>query len=218
MATRRIWIVSVACSIAVCFLCLQAWEIYRIRALEGEIIDVQWNRASDQMEKGDSITPNVGVIQFIKGNSFSITLDKVAYTQSGLYLKGTIGNATNLNLSNLTLTFAATKQIYEMRGDFDKADKQTRATFYWLGSPEIGSAQSTTIATLIGGGTQNFEVTIPNVRQTPNGVRITVVFSGNVTPISFSYLSPIYWPLRLRTFILWPAPPAFGFLPSALSR
>src|SRR5262249_30753539 len=137
-----------------------------------------WNHVSDSLEKEDSITPNVGTIQFIKGNTFSIQLEKVDYSADGLHLAGMIGNATNLYLSNLTLTFTATKQIYQMREDFDKEDEKERAVFAWLGVPAIRNAQSSAIASLYPGGRQPFDVTIPNVKQVANGVRVTVVFSG----------------------------------------
>lgn len=174
---RSYWIASLG-AVALIVVGLHGWELYQIHTLAGALNDARWDRVSDALTKQDSITTNVGNIQFIKGNAFSIELEKVDYTANGLHLTGYIGNATNLYLSNLTLTFTATKQVYDMRADFDKADEKTRSVFDWLGVPTVGNAQSSAITSLTPGTKQAFDVTIPNVKQTTSGVRVTVEFSG----------------------------------------
>lgn len=174
---RRIWIVLGA-GVSLIVIGLLGWTLYEIHSLSTALTDAQWDRISDSLSREDSIAPSVGSIQFIKENAYSIELDRVEYTSNGLHMTGYVGNATNLYVSNLTLTFNATKQVSDMRADFDNADDKTRAVFDWLGVTSIGSAQSQAILSLAPGTKQAFEVTIPNVKQTANGVRITVYFSG----------------------------------------
>jgi hypothetical protein len=173
--------IIIGCSILLAVLgalASQAWEVYRILSLTKDLNELKWDRVSDALDKADAITLNVGTIQFIKGNTFSITLDSVAYNGNGLDLKGHVGNASNLYLSNLTLNFSATKQVYEMRDDYNKKTESDQGMFAIFGEPTIGTAQSSAIASLPPAGQAEFEVTIPNVKQTETGVRIPVFFSG----------------------------------------
>ena len=87
-----------------------------------------------------------------------------------------LANPTHLTISNLSLKFTATKQLYQYREDFDK-DKDGMMMFF--GPPEIGDAPSV-LRSLFSCPvlTQTFDVTVPNVKQTTEGVRLVVAFSG----------------------------------------
>jgi hypothetical protein len=120
----------------------------------------------------DTITTDVGVIQFLR-RGFSIEIDSAIYTADGLKLRGFIGNPLNLSISNLTLKFAATKPLYSYKDEFPKDN------FSFLFGPQsIGEAQTSPIVSLLPRGREAFEVTIPNVKQTKDGLRIHLTFSG----------------------------------------
>ena len=72
----------------------------------------------------------------------------------------------------------ATKAIFEMRKDYDKNPDKDKDMFGFFGFPTIGTAQSAPISILLPGSRQEFEATIPNVKQTANGGRIEVEFTG----------------------------------------
>lgn len=175
---RKKLIVVLSLVLTILVVGLVGWNTYKMRNLEKQIADDRWEEVSDQMTKQDVLTPDVGVMQFVRGNTFTINLEKVDYGTNGLHLHGKIGNATNLYISNLALTFTVTKQIFEMREDFDKADKTNQEMFQYFGSPSIGNAQSSAISALTPGNVQDFDVTIPNVKQAKNPPRIVVTFSG----------------------------------------
>lgn len=116
------------------------------------------------------ITPEVGMIEFIE-RGFSIEIESAKYTQEGLYLKGYLGNPTNLWIYNLTLTFRAVR--VPTHDEWLKTKK--------FEPKEIGVGQTSPITILEPGKRQLFEVTIPNVKQVSNKSerpRITVDFSG----------------------------------------
>jgi hypothetical protein len=115
----------------------------------------------------------VGTIQFLKRGGYSIQLDTAKYTNEGLELAGFVGNPTNLWISNLSLKFSAQKELYQYRDDFDKDEFS-----FYFGPQAIGEVQSSPITSLIPGGRQPFNVTIPNVKQTKEGIRLVVVFTG----------------------------------------
>jgi hypothetical protein len=110
---------------------------------------------------------------FLKRGGYSIQLDAAKYTGDGLHLEGFAGNPTNLWLSNLSLKFSATKNLYEYKDDFGKDELS-----FFFGPQAVGEAQCSPISSLSPGGRQPFEVTIPNVKQTQDGIRITVAFTG----------------------------------------
>jgi hypothetical protein len=155
-------------------------EIYR---LETRVSELQWESVVADFIKHDTIAPEVGIIQFIKSGTFSIVLDKVEYKSDGLLLEGSIGNASNIRVDNLSLQFVATKQIIDLKADYNKTHGEARDTFSLFGYPTIGTGQSTAFTVYPGAHTA-FSVTIPNVKQTKGGERIEVSFSGE----RYSYL------------------------------
>ena len=175
---RKIWKVIAISSASLVVVGVTAYELWQIHNLSIALAGERWSKVTTDLNAQDSFDPTVGNIQFIKGKTFSIELQKVDYNANGMHLQGRIGNATNLYLYNLTLTFTATKPIYKMREDYDKLDENERSMFGFFGSPKIGSAQSPAIFSLAPGTTASFEVTIPNARQTTDSIRIAVDFSG----------------------------------------
>jgi len=120
---------------------------------------------------GDFVEPKVNMIQFLR-HGYSISFNRVDYTQNGLELSGEIGNATQLWISSLALNFIARPYPYKIE------DKWRNQKYPWW-SPEwdIGTAQ-TTVGLLNPGSTTPFSVTIPNVKQTSDNIQIAVLFSG----------------------------------------
>src|ERR1035437_637773 len=149
---------------------LTVWQIFKLRK---DVAGLRWSDAIRDREDDSVITPDVGTIQFMKKGGYSITLDTAKYTGDGLYLHGVIGNPTRLTVSSLSLKFTATKQLYQYQNDFNKDPY-----LILFGPPPIGEAQCSPIAYFFSGSTQPFEVTIPNMKQTKEGVRLVVAFQG----------------------------------------
>jgi hypothetical protein len=148
----------------------QFWQLHKIRE---DLGDLQWNVALHNRDDESVITPEVGTIQFLKKGGHSIELETVKYSGDGLYLKGFVGNPTNLWVTSLSLKFTATKQLYQYEDDY----KKDRWVLFF--SPTaIGEAQCSPIATLGPGLRHPFEVSIPNVKQTKEGIRLVVAFTG----------------------------------------
>lgn len=124
----------------------------------------------------DLLTPQVGTIQFLK-RGYSVAFEKVEYTGNGLVLKGRIGNPSNLWVSSLTLRFDARPSIHKLADKWHEFRK-----WGWNDEWNIGSAQ-TSVGVLAPGATSPFDVTLPNVKQTPEAVEIAVFFMGE----SYSY-------------------------------
>lgn len=132
---------------------------------------------TDYDSSTDFVMPQVNTIQFLR-RGFSISFDRVDYTPSGLVLDGTVGNPTQLWISSLALNFTARPYPFQIK------EKWTRDSFpFWNTDWDIGSGQ-TTVGLLNPGTTAPFSVTVPNVKQTSNGIEIAVSFSGE----RYSYL------------------------------
>lgn len=157
---------------AILFVGLQSVEAWQILNLRKRVADAEWSIGVQSKDQEDTITPDVGTIQFLK-RGYSIELESVKYTGEGLTLKGFIGNATNLSLTNLTLKFTVTKPLYAYRDEFRSSD-----WFFFFGLQPIGEAQTSPIESLLPRSKGPFEVTIPNVKQTKEGVRIELRFTG----------------------------------------
>jgi hypothetical protein len=148
-------------------------QIIEGRKLRSRILELEW---ADQVKGSylDTIEPNVGTIQFLR-RDYTIELTRVNYTPSGLVLDGYVGNPTQIWISSLTLQFTAYEPLSSQRDKFSSEQSQ----YFFIFSVEtIGSAQAETIDNLSPGGRQPFHVAIPNVRQTKDGVQLTVAFSG----------------------------------------
>jgi hypothetical protein len=143
----------------------------QIGSLRRDKEDLEWHLEKETVTAHqDRINTKVGEIQFLR-RGYSIVLEGVNYTQDGLRLKGYVGNPTNLSISNLTLNFRAYKPLDEYRYDYLKRSGRFKMD-------PIGEAQSSPIASLAPGTIELFEVTIPNVKQTKDGIRLTVSFFG----------------------------------------
>lgn len=166
---KRIWVTLVLVGIAG-LLSFQSWQVH---LLKGGLADLKWDLAVQGHNDDNVITPDVGTIQFLKRGGYSIQLIAATYTADGLHLDGFVGNPTNLWISGLSLKVSATKNLYEYRDDFQKNEFS-----FFFGPQSIGEAQCSPIASLGPGAKQPFSITIPNVKQTKEGLRLTVEFTG----------------------------------------
>ena len=155
----------------VLFIAALSFQFYEIKKIKTSIEDIQWDLALNDKNQENTLTPDVGVSSF--KNGYSIELESVKYIGDGLYLKGFIGNPHFLSVYNLTLSFQAYKPLYEYREEF----KKNHFAFIF-GLNMTGEAQSATIETLNPSQKALFEVTIPNVKQTKEGIYLTVTFKG----------------------------------------
>jgi hypothetical protein len=126
-----------------------------------------------EAESDDYVKPIVNAIQFFH-DGYSMQFDKVEYTPQGLLLSGEIGNPNTYRVSNLDLNFAARPDAAKVRDKWDKGDKNFAV---WPPEWDIGSAR-THIGDLEPGHTARFNVTIPNVKEKSDQIRIAVLFSG----------------------------------------
>jgi hypothetical protein len=145
--------------------------LWRVHKLSETVDDLSFSiTASDYARDNDLVTPDVGVIQFMR-RGYSITFDTVNYGQNGLSVTGTLGNPTQMTLSALTLKLSARPYLYKIK------DKLKDDPFYLYSGIEVGSGQ-TNIGYLGPGRTAAFSVTIPNVKQTSDGFQIVASFTG----------------------------------------
>ncbi len=144
----------------------------RLNEIEKTQDDLQFNQFASDFNTGiDYVQPTVNIVQFLH-RGYSIEFDTAQYTQDGLLLTGKVGNATNLWISSLALDMTARPYPYKIK------DKWLHDKVYWWSDAwDIGHAQ-TTVGFLNPGSTSLFSITIPNVKQTPDGFQIAVSFSG----------------------------------------
>jgi hypothetical protein len=126
---------------------------------------------SDYNNYNDLVTPDLGTIQFMR-RGYTISFSSITYGQNGLQLSGTLGNPTRLTISSLTLKLSARPYLYKVK---DKVQKDP--FFTYSGDFEIGSGQAN-VGLLLPGNTETFSMTIPNVKQTPDGFQIAASFTG----------------------------------------
>lgn len=151
------------------------YQITKVRHLEERVRELEWaDFIQGQDSYSDTVEPSVGTIQFLR-RGYSLEFEKVEYTPGGLLLAGFIGNSTQLWTFSLTLEFSAYQPRSSQREDFLREYSDNP---YFLLLDPIGSSQARTIETLPPGGRQPFQVTIPNVKQTPQGIQLLVSFSG----------------------------------------
>ena len=160
--------------VALVALSFSLWNAYVTRKA---IDELEWTNAVNSYNASEnSIVPSVGTIQFLK-KGYSIQLESVTYNVNGMYLAGYIGNPTNLWLSNVTIQFEATQPFWRARDAFMKTSPNSIDRIFF--SPDqIGTAQTKPINWLMPGMRARFEVIIPNVKQTKDGVDIRVSFAG----------------------------------------
>jgi hypothetical protein len=152
-------------------LCVSGVSLFLVYKLRSKVSDLSFSQMnSDYTHDNDLLSPDVGTIQFLH-HGYSIRFDTITYSQNGLEVTGTLGNPTQLNLSSINLKLSARPWLYKSR------EKLEKDPFLLYTGDEIGSAQ-TNVPYLFPGKTQTFSVTIPNVRQTPDGFQIAVSFSG----------------------------------------
>jgi hypothetical protein len=168
-AVKKLWWAG----IIVLFLGIEGVHVWQFLKLRKDLAALKWDVAVAGHDEDNVITTDVGTIQFLKRGGYSIQLDTAKYTNEGLELAGFVGNPTHLWISNLSLKFSAQKQLYQYEDDFTKDEFS-----FYFGPQAIGEAQSSPITSLIPGTRQPFSITIPNVKQTKEGIRLVVVFTG----------------------------------------
>ena len=128
--------------------------------------------ASQYANSTDLLSPDVGVIQFMK-RGYTVQFYSVSYTSNGMEISGLLGNPTQLTLSDINLTISARPYLYQVK---DKLEKNP--TLAYTNDFEIGSAQ-TSINSLAPGKTVSFSMTIPNVKQAKDGLQLAVSFANS---------------------------------------
>jgi hypothetical protein len=146
---------------------------WQLKQIKSGVENLSFSDAvNSYVRDADFVTIQIGTIQFLR-RGFSISFDSAKYTQDGLVLSGTIGNATQLWINTLTLNFSVRPNAYQVREKWNKDP-----FIFWNTSDfEIGKAQ-VNVGTLIPGSTTLFTVTVPNVKQTKDEPQIVVWFSG----------------------------------------
>jgi hypothetical protein len=77
-----------------CQLGLSTYTVITERKLKSKVDDASFSQTvSDYENSIDLLSPDVGVIQFMK-HGYSVRFDSVNYNANGLELTGTIGNPT----------------------------------------------------------------------------------------------------------------------------
>jgi hypothetical protein len=122
----------------------------------------------------NTLAPDVGVMQFLE-NGLSVTLQAVEYRGEGLYLRGQVGNPRVVKIANATLKVRAYPPLHKIVQQESPTLAEEDSFAFVV---ETGEGQSNVIAQLNPGGTASFEVTIPNVKQTPEGLLLAVETSG----------------------------------------
>jgi hypothetical protein len=111
------------------------------------IREEKWERlVSEYYLSADSISPQVGIIQFLK-NGLSVTLNSANYTANGLELTGELGNARNVTISSITLHMTALHPIYSLRDKYLAGQDLTytiQAQNLVLAGAEVGNGQTST--------------------------------------------------------------------------
>jgi hypothetical protein len=164
------WIVL---AVALISLGLLTYTLITIRKMNKTLNDQSFSQmASQYANSTDLLSPDVGVIQFMK-RGYTVQFDSVSYTPNGMEISGLLGNPTQLTLSGINLTISARPYLYQVK---DKVEKNPMVAY--TNDFEIGSAQ-TSIHYLAPGKTVSFSMTIPNVKQTKDGLQLAVSFANS---------------------------------------
>ena len=152
-------------------------ELQYERLIKEDLDNLDWRMAVASYDRGDVISTEVGVIQFLK-RGYSIAFDSAQYIQDGLVLTGRVGNPTNLLISTLTLDFTARCPIYTAREKYLRSKMRFLYALYKNFEPDIIGKAQVSVGILGPGSTAGFRVTIPNVKQTSEATELLVSFSG----------------------------------------
>ena len=157
-----------------CIALLGFFACHQSRALSSTRQDIIFGRFIHyDYDSDDYVAPLVNAIQFFH-DGYSLQFDKVEYTPAGLLLSGEIGNPNQFHIRDLNLTFAVRPYPEKIRV------KWARAGSNLIGlSPDwdLGRAR-TAVGDLRPGQTAGFSVTVPNIKQSSDPMRIAVLFSG----------------------------------------
>ena len=146
---------------------------YRQQRLRHDLTELQWD-ADLRWYNSDrnTISLSVGVIQFLR-NGFSVTLDSVRATGSGVELVGYFGNPKAINLSSLTVEFQVEQPMWKFRDVWNR----NKIFFILSDTLLIGKAQ-TLVGDVGAGGRAPFRVVIPDVKGDFGQFVVAVKLSG----------------------------------------
>ncbi|MGE5322926.1 MAG: hypothetical protein ACM3SW_08695 [Actinomycetota bacterium] len=168
--------------LVVCLIVLAAFMWRQSQALRNTRDDILFGRfVHYDYDSDDYVAPVVNTIQFFH-DGYSLQFTSLEYTQNGLVLSGEIGNPNQFSVTNLTLTFAVRPYPEAIR------QKWSRSGMHLVGwSPDwdLGRAR-VNIGDLAAGRTKRFAVTVPGIKQSPEPVRVAILFSGE----HYQYPSP----------------------------
>ncbi len=137
--TRRSIPLWICFGIALISMELSAFAGVMLWRLSTKVDDLNFGqKVIDYNSANDLLTPDVGVIQFMK-RDYTVTFDRLSYTANGLEVSGTIGNPTQLKLSSVNLKSEAKPFPYQVK---DKLKKDP-FFFYVTDGFDIGSVQTT---------------------------------------------------------------------------
>jgi hypothetical protein len=176
---RRMQQIKVAFAIStgaliLCIISLALWSQQQSRDLRRLKEDVFFGEfVQYDSESDDYVLPNARSTQFFH-NGYSLEFDTVQYLPDGLLLSGRIGNPNQFRITALALNFAVRPYPEKIREKWQKLGKHLLG---WPPEWDLGSARAN-VGDLDPGKTARFKVTIPNVKQPSDQIRIAVSFSG----------------------------------------
>ena len=143
----------------------------RVDTSERRAGELEWKMTDFRLrESFNVIQPETKTIQFLRRGCCSIQLDQVAYEPGGLRLAGYVGNPSSVYLVNVRLKFSARKWA----SSIDYVHFQSKGVPFLWTPQEIGFARTNDIEIIPPGERRRFEVTIPNVKQTREGIQLYV--------------------------------------------
>lgn len=174
---RYRWLFYLTAGLVILLAIVTILQIIYLHGISNRIELLEWSNAYNDLKLmlGNSISPESNTIQFLD-NGYSIQLEQVIHEPAGLHLIGYFGNPKLLTLHSVSLKFSARKS--PSIDDYRKAQKQSSDYIVFWAPKEIGSAQTSSMSIVLPGTRARFEVTIPNVRQTKEGLRLYVSLSG----------------------------------------
>jgi len=173
LLSRFHWLFLLTAGAVLLLVASVVFQLIFLHRLSNRVELLEWNaQLKDVKWLGSTVFPNSNVIQFLD-NGFSIEFEQVIYEPTGLHLTGFFGNPKSLTIRGARLRFSARRNA--SLEDYPKGSNEAIGDFKVLRSPEeIGIAETPAIDTILSGTRARFDVTIPNVRYTKDGLMLYV--------------------------------------------
>lgn len=150
-----------------------SWLAYNQHKLREDLKQLQWESAIRDHDRDlNTITLEVGVIQFLK-DGFSITLDTLESTPTGVTLVGKFGNPKALTISSLTLEIDVEHPMWQYRAAYERNPFE----FIFSDTLTVGKAEAM-VGDVPAGGSAEFRMVIPNVKGDLKSYGASVTLSG----------------------------------------